>query len=46
MSEETLNIDEHHEHSHSHYHSPEEKKRQINRINRISGHLAYVKRMI
>ena len=46
MSEETLDIDDHHEHAQSHYHSPEEKKRQINRINRISGHLAYVKRMI
>ena len=46
MSEETLYIDDHHEHAHSHYQSPEEKKRQINRINRISGHLAYVKRMI
>ncbi|MBR1758002.1 MAG: metal-sensing transcriptional repressor [Lachnospiraceae bacterium] len=35
-----------HEHLHSHHHSPEEKKRQINRINRISGHLNHVKGMI
>lgn len=35
-----------HTHLHSHHHSPEEKKRQINRINRISGHLAHVKRLI
>lgn len=33
-------------HSHSHYHSPEEKKRQLNRLSRIIGHLQYVKRMI
>ena len=33
-------------HAHSHHHSPEERKRRINRINRISGHLDYLKRMI
>lgn len=32
--------------AHEHHHSPEEKKRQINRLNRIIGHLEYVKRMI
>jgi len=37
---------EEHVHSHSHHHSEEEKKRQINRISRIIGHLQYVKRMI
>ena len=36
----------HHSHSHSHYHDPKEKKRQINRISRVIGHLEYVKRMI
>ena len=31
---------------HSHHHSPEEKKRQINRLSRIIGHLQKVKQMI
>lgn len=31
---------------HAHYHSPESKKRQINRISRIIGHLEKVKNMI
>lgn len=31
---------------HAHYHSPEEKKRQMNRIARIIGHLQHVKGMI
>ena len=31
---------------HAHFHSPEEKKRQINRIARIIGHLQHVKGMI
>ena len=38
-----------HEHTHSHHthhHSPEEKKRQLNRLSRAIGHLQYVKRMI
>ena len=35
-----------HEHHHSHHHSEAEKKRQLNRISRIIGHLQYVKRMI
>lgn len=34
------------EHHHSHYHSQAEKKRQLNRISRIIGHLQYVKRLI
>jgi len=35
-----------HGHSHSHVHDPKEKKRQINRISRVVGHLEYIKRMI
>jgi DNA-binding FrmR family transcriptional regulator len=31
---------------HGHYHSPEEKKRQLNRISRAIGHLSHVKTMI
>jgi len=31
---------------HGHYHDPEEKKRQINRIARATGHLNHVKGMI
>lgn len=34
------------EHHHSHHHSQAEKKRQLNRISRIIGHLQYVKRLI
>ena len=37
---------EHHEHHHGHVHDPKEKKRQINRISRVIGHLEYVKKMI
>ena len=33
-------------HSHGHYHSPEEKKRQLNRISKAAGHLQHVKTMI
>ena len=33
-------------HSHSHVHDPKEKKRQINRLSRVIGHLEYVKKMI
>ena len=36
---------EHHSH-HSHVHDPKEKKRQINRLSRVIGHLEYVKKMI
>ena len=35
-----------HVHDHGHYHSPEEKKRQLNRISRAAGHLQHVKSMI
>ncbi len=35
-----------HEHSYAHFHSPEEKKRQLNRISRVIGHLQHVKKMI
>ncbi len=31
---------------HSHHHDPSEKKRQINRINRIIGHLEHIRGMI
>lgn len=37
----------HHEgNPHGHYHSPEEKKRQLNRLARVIGHLNHVKKMI
>ncbi len=35
-----------HLHPHGHYHDPKEKKRQINRLSRIIGHLEHVKRML
>jgi len=37
-----------HEHAQhpAHLHSPEEKKRQLNRLSRVIGHLQHVKRMI
>ena len=35
-----------HHHHLSHHHSPEEKKRQLNRLSRVIGHLQHVKRMI
>jgi DNA-binding FrmR family transcriptional regulator len=31
---------------HIHVHDPSEKKRQINRLSRVIGHLEYIKRMI
>lgn len=34
------------QHKHSHYHDPAEKKRQLNRLARIIGHLQYVQRQI
>lgn len=37
---------EHCGHNHSHVHDPKEKRRQINRISRVIGHLEYVKKMI
>lgn len=33
-------------HHYSHHHDPEEKRRQINRISRVIGHLEHVKKMI
>lgn len=35
-----------HDHVHGHYHSPEEKKKQLNRLAKASGHLTHVKMMI
>ncbi|MBR3004451.1 MAG: metal-sensitive transcriptional regulator [Lachnospiraceae bacterium] len=31
---------------HAHVHDPEEKKKQVNRISRIIGHMEHVKKMI
>ncbi|MBQ1681304.1 MULTISPECIES: metal-sensing transcriptional repressor [Agathobacter] len=31
---------------HGHYHSPEEKKKQLNRLAKATGHLAHVRAMI
>lgn len=39
MSETTI-------HPHAHYHSPEEKKKQLNRISKAIGHLQHVKTMM
>lgn len=36
---------EHSEH-HKHFHNPKEKKRQLNRLSRVIGHLQHVKKMI
>lgn len=35
-----------HQHTHSHHHSKEEKKRQINRLAKATGHLQHIKVMI
>lgn len=35
-----------HEHIHSYVHDPKEKRRQINRLSRVIGHLEYIKKMI
>ena len=37
---------EHHGHGHAHVHDPKEKRRQINRLSRVIGHLEYVKKVI
>ena len=37
---------QHTHHTHYHTHDPEEKKRQMNRISRVVGHLEHVKKMI
>ena len=34
------------QHKHMHHHSPDEKKRQLNRLSKTIGHLEKVKRMI
>lgn len=34
------------DHGHGHYHSPEEKKKQLNRIAKAIGHLQHVKVML
>jgi len=39
-------LEEHTTHTHSHVHDPQEKKRQINRLSRVIGHLEHVKKMI
>lgn len=33
-------------HPHGHFHDPREKKRQLNRLSRVIGHLQHVKKMI
>lgn len=33
-------------HEHGHYHSPDEKKKQLNRLAKAIGHLQHVKNMI
>ncbi len=35
-----------HTHEHGHFHSPEEKKKQLNRISKAIGHLQHVKLMM
>lgn len=37
---------ENHEHAHHHTHDPQAKKRQMNCISRMVGHLEHVKKMI
>ena len=48
IDELDLAMEQEHKHHHhlSHHHSPEEKKRQLNRLSRVIGHLQHVKRMI
>ena len=48
LDELDLAMEQEHAHHHhlSHHHSPEEKKRQLNRLSRVIGHLQHVKRMI
>ena len=45
-SHEHLQEKEHLAHVHGHYHSPEHKKRVLNRLARIIGHLQKVKDMV
>lgn len=35
-----------HTHEHGHFHDPAEKKRQLNRLSRITGHLQHIARLI
>ena len=35
-----------HVHHHGHVHDPKEKRRQINRLSHVIGHLEYAKKMI
>ena len=35
-----------HEHKHTHQHDPAEKKKQVNRLSRVIGHLEHIKDMI
>ncbi|MBR2942162.1 MAG: metal-sensing transcriptional repressor, partial [Clostridia bacterium] len=35
-----------HPHAHGHTHDPAEKKKQLNRLSRIIGHLEHIKGMI
>ncbi len=47
----TVSHEQKHDHGEEHYrishcHAPEEKKRQLNRLARVIGHLQHVKRMI
>jgi len=42
----THEIHEEGHHTHGHYHSPEEKKKQLNRLAKAIGHLQHVKVMI
>jgi DNA-binding FrmR family transcriptional regulator len=44
--EHTHNHEGHVIHEHAHYHSPEEKKKQLNRLSKAIGHLNHVKAMI
>lgn len=44
--EHDLEYEHEHEHVHNHVHDPAEKKRQINRLSRVIGHLEHIKRMI
>lgn len=37
---------QHPEKNHNHTHDPQEKKRQINRVSKMIGHLEHVKKMI
>ncbi|MBQ4466973.1 MAG: metal-sensing transcriptional repressor [Firmicutes bacterium] len=44
--EENMAHSHEHTHEHGHFHSPEEKKKQLNRISKAIGHLQHVKLMM